>query len=65
MYTIRDRRIRPGITTGVGKDVSREDWPFAIDAPCPPFAFGKVVALVIERELAEKIVRLLNDEKEN
>ena len=60
MYEIRDRRDRFALTSGVTKDISKEDWPFTIDAPAPPFAFGKVVALVTNRELAERIVRLLN-----
>lgn len=64
MYTMRDKQARPGITTAVERDISVETWPFSIDTPHPPFAWGKVVALVQDKELAEKMVQLLNSDAE-
>lgn len=63
MYRIRDRQT---ITSGITKNVSKENWPFVIEVPFPPFVYGKVVALVTDGELAGRIVQLLNsDEKED
>jgi hypothetical protein len=58
MLSIRARRT--GITTGIDREVSIEDWPFALDKPSPPFAWGAIVALVHKREDAELIIRALN-----
>lgn len=49
MHELTDWTIRwrmSGHTSGAEQGIGRELWPIAIDAPAPPFALGKVIALV-------------------
>ena len=58
MFSIRARMI--GVTTGIEREASIEDWPFALVKRSPPFSLGAIVALVHKKEDAELIVRVLN-----
>jgi hypothetical protein len=58
-YWLVDRRTEK-IDSFISHDVSREDFPYAIQKTSPPFVLGKTIALVHRKDEAEKIIALLS-----
>lgn len=57
---ISRRRDQDNISTFIEDGVSKEDWPFAIQMPAPPFAFGAIAALVHKEGVSQRIVSCIN-----
>lgn len=53
MWKVEDRNAASTPTYPIANGVSVEDWPFLINIPSPPFAFGSVGALVCKGKNAE------------
>ena len=62
-YRIRDRQ-ESHVSTGAESDISKEIWRYAIINHKSPFILGEIIALAIDKKMAEQITRLLNN-KEN
>jgi hypothetical protein len=54
-----NRRVS-GLSSGLENSVSKDNWPFSLTAPMPPFAFGKVIALCPDEQTANLIANCLN-----
>lgn len=53
-------RKKSGLSSNLEDHVSKDDWPFKLTAPYPPFAFGKVIALCHDEQTAKLIANCLN-----
>lgn len=66
---VLDRNAEPGIKTQVSKDISREDFPYAVLLKYPPMVLGRLGVLVCKQDtdeetriLTNKIAQFLNKE---
>ena len=52
-WKLVDRRTSVGMGAAIMDRTSQEDWPMAIFVPSPPFALGRVAALVSSEDAEE------------
>lgn len=52
-------RNESGVSCAAEESVSKEDWPFSISAPDPPFVWGRPMLLAHTQADAEKAFKAL------